>query len=145
MINKFSVPELMHLEQVKIIDIPSHEDSRGILSSIEQNIDIPFEIKRIFYIHDIKGKRGNHAPIDTDEFLIPITGSFYIKVFDKTSSKVFFLNDPTKGLYIPRLIYLEMYDFTENTVCLVLANTPYNPKQYLRTMDDFLSFNERLK
>jgi len=131
----------MDLEQVKLIDIPSHEDGRGILSSIEQNIDIPFNIKRIFYIHHIKGKRGNHAPIDTDEILIPLTGSFYIKLFDKTSSKVFFLNDPTKGLYIPRLIYLEMYDFTENAVCLVLANTKYDPKQYLRTMDDFLSYN----
>ncbi len=132
----------MYIDQVKTIDIPSHEDSRGILSAIEQNIDVPFEIKRVFYIHQIKGTRGNHAPIDTDELLIPITGSFYIKVFDKTSSKVFLLDNPTKGLYIPRLIYLEMYDFTENAVCLVLANTKYDPKQYLRTMDDFLTYIE---
>ncbi len=131
----------MNLEQVKIIDIPSYKDSRGTLSSIEQNDDIPFDIKRVFYVHHIKGTRGEHAPIDTDEVLISVSGSFYVKVYDKTSSKVFFLNDPAKGLYIPRMIYLEMYDFTEDAVCLVLANTRYDAKQYLRTMDDFLSYD----
>jgi len=130
----------MNLDQVKIIDIPSHEDSRGILSSIEQNENVPFDIKRVFYVHHIKGKRGEHAPIDTDEVLISISGSFNVRVFDKTSSKVYLLNDPTKGLYIPRLIFLEMYDFSENAVCMVLANTKYDANKYLRTMDDFLSY-----
>lgn len=130
----------MNIELVKLISIPSHEDSRGMLSSIEQNGDVPFEIKRVFYVHNIKANRGDHAPIDADELLIPVSGSFYVKVFDKNSSKVFFLNDPTKGLYIPRLIYLEMFDFTENAVCLVLANTKYDANKYLRTMDDFLSY-----
>jgi len=130
----------MNIELVKLISIPSHEDNRGILSSIEQNEDVPFEIKRVFYIHHITAGRGDHAPIDTDEMLIPVSGSFHVKVFDKNSSKVFFLNDPTKGLYIPRLIYLEMFDFTENAVCLVLANTKYDSNKYLRTMDDFLSY-----
>jgi hypothetical protein len=134
----------MNLEQVKLIDIPSHEDSRGILSAIEQNIDIPFEIKRIFYIHHIKGNRGDHAPVDTDELLIPISGSFKIKVYDKTSSKVFLLNDITKGLYIPRLIYLEMFDFTENTVCLVLANTHYDAEKYLRTKEGFFAYRKEV-
>lgn len=135
----------MNFEQVKIIDFPSHEDSRGILSSIEQNKDIPFEIKRVFFVHHIKGERGNHAPIDTDEVLIPISGSFYVRVFDETSSKVFFLNDLTKGLYIPRLIFLEMYDFTEDAVCLVLANTKYDETRYLRTKEDFFSYLNKFK
>jgi dTDP-4-dehydrorhamnose 3,5-epimerase-like enzyme len=130
----------MELEQVKLISIPSHEDSRGVLSAIEQNIDIPFEIKRVFYIHHIKGNRGDHAPIDTDEVLIPISGSFKIKVYDKTSSKVFVLDDVTKGLYIPRMIFLEMYEFTENTVCLVLANTNYEADRYIRTKEEFFSY-----
>jgi dTDP-4-dehydrorhamnose 3,5-epimerase-like enzyme len=130
----------MELEQVKLINIPSHEDSRGVLSVIEQNIDIPFEIKRVFYIHHIKGNRGDHAPIDTDEVLIPISGSFKIKVYDKTSSKVFVLDDVTKGLYIPRMIFLEMYEFTENAVCLVLANTRYEADRYIRTKEEFFSY-----
>jgi hypothetical protein len=130
----------MELEQVKLINIPSHTDSRGVLSAIEQNIDIPFEIKRVFYIHHIKGNRGDHAPIDTDEVLIPISGSFKIKVYDKTSSKVFVLDDVTKGLYIPRMIFLEMYEFTENTVCLVLANTGYEGDRYIRTKEEFFTY-----
>ena len=130
----------MNLEQVKIIDIPTHEDNRGILTSIEQNEDIPFDIKRVFYVHHIKGKRGEHAPIDTDEVLIAVSGSFKVRVFDRNSSKVFLLDDPTKGMYIPRLIFLEMYDFTEGAVCMVLANTKYDAEKYLRTMDDFLAY-----
>ncbi|HOY32962.1 MAG TPA: FdtA/QdtA family cupin domain-containing protein [Bacteroidales bacterium] len=133
----------MNLEHVKLIDIPSFEDSRGILSSIEQNIDIPFDIKRIFYVHHITGQRGNHAPMDTDEVLIPVAGSFHIRVYDKTSSKIYLLDNPQKGLYIPHLIYLEMYDFSENSVCLVLANTKYDPDKYLRTMDEYLAYVKR--
>ncbi len=135
----------MQLDQVKLIDLPTHEDSRGILTSIEQNEDIPFEIKRVFYVHHIKGKRGCHAPIDTDEVLIPISGSFYVNVLDGVSSKTFFLNDLTKGLFIPRLIFLEMYDFTEDAVCLVLANTKYDDSRYLRTMEDFTSYFYSIK
>jgi len=134
----------MHLEKVKLIDIPTHADSRGILSSIEQNIDISFEIKRVFYIHHITGNRGNHAPIDTDELLIPISGSFSIRLYDKTSSKVFLMNDITKGLFIPRLIFLEMFDFSENAVCLVLANTKYDANKYLRTKEDFYSYVNKI-
>lgn len=135
----------MNIEQVKILDIPTFEDSRGTLSSIEQNQDIPFEIKRVFYVHHIKGNRGDHAPIDTDEVLIATSGSFYVKVFDETSSKVFFLNEPTKALYIPRMIYLEMYDFTKDAVCMVLANTKFDKTRYLRTKEDFLSYLSKLK
>jgi dTDP-4-dehydrorhamnose 3,5-epimerase-like enzyme len=130
----------MSLEQVKIIDIPSHKDNRGVLSSIEQNKDIPFDIKRVFYIHSITGDRGGHALIDTDQLLIPVSGSFKIRLFDKTSSKVYLLNDTTKGLFIPRLIFLEMFDFTENTICLVLANSNYDINKYINTRDEFLSY-----
>jgi dTDP-4-dehydrorhamnose 3,5-epimerase-like enzyme len=130
----------MNIDQIKLIDIPTHEDCRGVLSSIEQNQDIPFDIKRVFYIHHIKDKRGCHAPIDTNEVLIAVHGSFYVKVFDKTSSKVYFLNDPAKGLYIPRLIFLEMYDFTEDAVCMVLADTSYDAEKYLRTMEDYIAY-----
>ncbi len=133
----------MNLDQVKLIQIPSHEDPRGILSSIEQNIDIPFTIRRIFYIHHIKAERGNHALINTDELLIPMSGSFKIKLYDKTSSKEYLLDDCTKGLYIPRLIYLEMFDFSADAVCLVLANTKFNTKNYLRTLEEFYAFLAR--
>ncbi|MEI6854191.1 MAG: FdtA/QdtA family cupin domain-containing protein, partial [Bacteroidota bacterium] len=86
-----------------------------------------------------------HAPIDTDEVLIPVAGSFYVRVFDETSSKVFFLDNLTKGLFIPRLIFLEMYDFTEDAVCLVLANTHYDGDRYLRTIEDYRAYLKKIK
>lgn len=130
----------MNLDQVKVIDIPSHDDNRGILSSIEEKKDIPIEIKRIFYIHNISEDRGGHANIDTDQILIPVHGSLKIRLFDKFSSNVFSLDDPKKGLFIPRLIYLEMYDFSKDSVLLVLANTEFNNKKYLRSRDEYYSY-----
>ncbi len=130
----------MNIKEVKIIDIPSTEDSRGILSSIEQNQDVPFNIKRVFYIHQIKGSRGGHALINTDQLLLPLCGHFKVKVYDRQHSKVFILNDITKGLYIPRLIFLEMFDFSENAVCMVLANSKYNKNKYLRSLEEFKSY-----
>mgnify|MGYP001243309139 CR=1 FL=1 len=130
----------MNLLEVKLIDIPTHQDERGILSSIEQSVDIPFEIKRVFYVYHIKGNRGYHAPIDTDEVLIPVSGSFHIRLFDKNSSREYFLNDPAKGLYIPRMIYLEMFNFSEDAVCMVLANTSYDSDKYLRSLDEYLAY-----
>jgi dTDP-4-dehydrorhamnose 3,5-epimerase-like enzyme len=135
----------MCIENVRIIDIPSVEDSRGILSSIEQNKDIPIEIKRVFYVHHIVKERGGHAHIDTDQVVIPISGSFKLRVSDKSSSKVFLLNDPKKGLYIPRLIFIEMFDFSEGAVCLTLANTEYDIKRSLRNKEDFLSYVSQFK
>ena len=130
----------MNLEQVKLIEIPSYEDTRGVLTSIEQNQDIPIDIKRIFYMHHILEDRGGHAHIDTDQFIISIFGSFNIKVSDESSSLVFSLNNPKQGLYVPRLVFIEMYDFSQNAVCLVLANTKYDINKSLRTKNDFLSF-----
>jgi dTDP-4-dehydrorhamnose 3,5-epimerase-like enzyme len=130
----------MNLEQVKLIEIPSYEDTRGVLTSIEQNQDIPIDIKRIFYMHHILEDRGGHAHIDTDQFIISIFGSFNIKVSDESSSLVFSLNNPKQGLYVPRLVFIEMYDFSQNAVCLVLANTKYDINKSLRTKNDLLSF-----
>jgi len=130
----------MSLEKVNIINIPSNEDNRGMLSAIEQLTDIPFNIRRIFYLHKITKNRGGHALKNTDELLIAVSGSFRIKLFDGTESKTFLMNDPTKGLYIPRLVFLDMYDFTKDTVCLVLANRKYSANEYLRTPSEFLSY-----
>ena len=135
----------MKLERVKLIDIPTHADDRGQLSAVEEFKEIPFDIQRIFYVHGIKSVRGCHALKDTDELLIPICGSFSVKVYDKDSSKVYCLNDKTKGLLIPRLIYLEMFDFSPDAVCLVLASLPYDNDQYLKSIDDYRTYLSALE
>ena len=130
----------MKVETVYEISFQTNGDSRGYLTAIEQNIDIPFEIKRIFYMHHVTLDRGGHAHIDTDQVIIPIAGSFKVKVFDGVNEDVYILNDCTKGIYTPRLTFCELFDFTEDAVCLVLANTHYDIKMSLRTKDDYLSY-----
>ena len=117
----------MKVETVYEISFQTNGDSRGYLTAIEQNIDIPFEIKRIFYMHHVTLDRGGHAHIDTDQVIIPIAGSFKVKVFDGVNEDVYILNDCTKGIYTPRT-FCELFDFTEDAVCLVLANTYYDIK-----------------
>lgn len=125
----------------KVIDFNTISDVRGSLTSIEgAGIDVPIEIKRVFYMHHITDNRGGHAHIDTDQVLIGISGSFMLKLFDGKETKEFLMNDCTKGVYIPRLIFTDMYDFTPDAVCLVLANTHYDMGKSLRSLDAYLSY-----
>lgn len=123
-----------------IIDFKTISDPRGCLTSIEQLSCIPIDIKRIFYMHHVIEDRGGHAHIDTDQVIIPISGSLKVKTFDGENEEVFELNDCTKGLYTPRLTFCDLYDFSENAVCLVLANTHYDMKMSLRTKEDFINY-----
>ena len=123
-----------------MIDFPTYGDERGILTSIEQNENIPIEIRRIFFMHHVTNDRGGHAHIDTDQVILAISGSFKIKVFNGVNEDIYCLNDCTKGIYTPRLTYCELYDFTPDAVCLVLANTQYDITKSLRTKEDYITY-----
>jgi dTDP-4-dehydrorhamnose 3,5-epimerase-like enzyme len=123
-----------------IFDINTVKDSRGCLSSIEATIDIPIEVKRIFYMHHIDTDRGGHTHIDTDQVLISMSGTFKIRLFDGKNTVEHVMDDCTKGLYIPRLTFIDLYDFSPDAVCLVLANTHYDMKKSLRNMHDYLEY-----
>lgn len=123
-----------------LIDLKTIEDARGFLTAVEGAQDIPFEIKRIFYMHHVSADRGGHALIDTDQVLIPIHGKLMVKLFNGKETEEYLLDDCTKGLYIPRLYFTNMYEFTPETVCLVLASTQYDMSRYLRSMDAYMTF-----
>lgn len=135
----------MNVKTVYEIDLPSFGDKRGILTSLEQNKDIPIEINRIFFMHHITEDRGGHAHIDTDQIIIAISGVFKLRVFDGTNEDVYFLNDCTKGIYIPRMTFCDLYDFSPDGVCLVLANTYYDIKMSLRSRNAFINYLKNLK
>lgn len=101
------------VSEVYWINLPSVHDNRGILTSVESGIDIPFKITRIFYMHHIISERGGHAHIDTDQVVIAISGSFEIELFDGKDKVNYFLADPTRGLYIPRMVFIRLYNFSE--------------------------------
>jgi dTDP-4-dehydrorhamnose 3,5-epimerase-like enzyme len=128
------------IDKIKIINLPSNSDMRGILTSVEASHDIPLEILRIFYMHHIRGDRGGHAHIETDQVVIPVYGSFKVAVFDGENNMVFTMDDATKGLYIPRLLFTELYNFSPGAVCLVLANTHYDIGKSLRNRQEYLNY-----
>lgn len=119
----------------------TNADTRGALTSIEgEGQNIPIDIKRIFYMHHVADDRGGHAHIDTDQVLIGISGSFKLKLFDGKDTVEYVMNDCTKGVYVPRLTFTDMYDFSPDAVCLVLANTHYDMGKSLRSMEAYMNY-----
>lgn len=126
--------------EYKVINFDIKGDERGSLIAIEQNKDIPFDIKRIYYVFDTKKDvpRGFHAHKSLRQILIAVSGSCRIKVDDGETQEIFELNKSNKGLYIGKNLWREMYDFSENCVLLVLASEHYCPNEYIRDYNEFL-------
>lgn len=117
-----------------------HGDERGSLVALEEFNDIPFKIKRVYYMYDTKERvrRGFHAHKSLEQILVCIHGSCKILLDDGSSKKVIYLEKPYEGLYIPNNMWREMYDFSENAVLLVLASDIYKEEDYIRNYEDFL-------
>ena len=127
-------------EKCKIIEFNDLGDERGKLVVIEGNISIPFDIKRVFYIYDSDDTivRGQHANRKTDFVLINVAGKSKVRITDGKEEFVVELNKPMMGVYIPKMIWKDMYDFSPNSVLLVLANTHYDENEYIRNYDEYL-------
>ena len=127
-------------DDIKILSFPEFKDKGGLLTVIEGCKDIPFNIKRVFYIHGVTGVdvRGEHANRYSHFCLINVSGSCKVKVIDYTGqSKVFVLDRPNMGLYLPPMIWKDMYDFTTDAIQLVLSSEYYDSNEYIRNLDDF--------
>lgn len=129
------------MQVVKYVFQP-HGDDRGQLVSLEEYIDIPFEIKRVYYMYDTKEgvRRGFHAHKSLEQILVCIHGSCKILLDSGREKKIVPLEKPYEGLYIANDMWREMYDFTPDTVLMVLASEIYNEEDYIRDYDDFLTF-----
>ena len=127
-------------ELCKYIEFKDFGDERGKLVVIEGGKDIPFEIKRVFYIYgsDSTIVRGCHANIDSEFVLINVAGSSKVKVTDGKDIELVELNKPMSGIYLPKKVWKEMFDFSPDSVLLVLTNTHYNPSEYIRCFDDYI-------
>jgi hypothetical protein len=109
-----------------------------VLTSIEAGMDVPFDVRRVFYMHHVVADRGGHAHRDTDQLCIAIAGRLRIDATDGSGTRSFELTDPSRGLYIPRMIFTRLRDFSPGAVCLVLANTHYDMSRSIRTWEDYL-------
>ncbi len=127
---------------VKMLEFTEKGDERGHLVIVEGMEDIPFDIKRIFYIYgsDKDVVRGQHANRESEFVLINVAGTSKVRVKDgKGNEAIYILNRPHTGIYLPRMIWKDMYDFSEDSVLLCLASTHYDAKEYIRNYDEFLS------
>lgn len=122
------------IEQCKLIEFPQRGDDRGHLVVVEGNQDIPFDIKRVFYIYGSEKDviRGRHANYKSEFVLINVAGTSKVKVDDGEKQKIFHLDRPHIGIYIPKLVWKDMYDFSEDSVLLCLSNEHYDPDEYIR-------------
>ena len=129
----------MSIPLAKWLDIPSFVDERGTLSCIEKSSGLPFEIKRIYYLYNVKSEeeRGYHAHIKLEQLFIPISGSFKIMIDDGSQHVLFEMHSPNKALYVPKMRWRVLSNFTSNAVCLVLASEPYNPQDYIYDYSNF--------
>lgn len=119
-----------------------HGDHRGQLVALEENNEIPFDVKRVYYIYDTgKGvRRGFHAHKCLEQILIAIRGECKIHLDSGYETAEVILNKPTEGLYISNDIWREMYDFSEDAVLLVLASELYDENDYIRDYQKFIQF-----
>lgn len=130
-----------NMNKVQMLEFPQHGDERGHLVIVEGNQDIPFDIKRAFYIYgsDADVVRGQHANRESEFVLINVAGKSKVKVKDGEGNEaIYCLNRPHTGIYLPTMVWKDMYDFTPDSVLLVLASTHYDASEYIRDYDQFV-------
>lgn len=130
----------MDLNQCSIINLPKIVDPRGTLTFLEGGRHIPFEVKRVFYLYDVPGgaERAGHALKRCHQFLIAMSGSFDVSVFNGKEKQKFSLNRSYYGLHLPPMFWREMDNFSSGSVCLVLASECYSEDDYYREYKDYL-------
>ncbi len=128
------------MDNCRIIELASHGDNRGSLTALEKEHNVPFDIKRVYYIYDTKRgvPRGFHAHIELEQLLICVSGSCKIKVDNGKEQEIYELNSPEIALYIGKMLWREMYDFSGGCVLMVIASEYYNPEEYIRDYDKYI-------
>lgn len=132
---------MSNIEKVKMLEFPQRGDERGHLVIVEGGMDIPFEIKRAFYIYgsDATVVRGQHANRQTEFVLINVAGTSKVRVKDGFGTeKIFVLDRPHIGIYLPTMIWKDMYDFSADSVLLCLASEHYIPDEYIRNYEEYM-------
>lgn len=127
------------IENCRYLEFEQKGDERGHLVVVEAMKDVPFEIKRIFYIYgsDRNVVRGKHANFRSEFVLINVSGQSKVKVDDGNNTHIYELNKPHTGVYLPKLIWKEMYDFSDDSVLLVLASEHYDGTEYIRDYEEY--------
>lgn len=121
-----------------------HSDRKGNITVVENNITIPFSVRRTYYLYDVPGgeERGAHAHKELRQLIVAASGSFDVVLDDGRVKRTFTLNRPCQGLLVVPGIWRELRDFSSGSVCLVLASMPYEAKDYIRDYDEFTAYKK---
>lgn len=134
------IKHLMLSNEIKLIKLPKVRDPRGNLTFIEDNAQIPFKIKRTYWIYDVPGgeERGGHAFTNSNELIVPLLGSFNIQTYSGEAYEEFCLNKPDYGIYIPKLTWRKLSHFVTGSICLVLTDTEYDECSYIYDFNEYI-------
>ncbi|HUA78723.1 MAG TPA: FdtA/QdtA family cupin domain-containing protein [Dyella sp.] len=126
--------------EIERVQLQQHGDNRGMLIALEQDRNVPFQIRRVYYLFATKGdvRRGQHAHRHLHQLAIAVRGSVTFLLDDGTGPVEVVLDDPTRGLVLGRMVWRELYDFSDDCVLMVLADQVYDPSDYITNYADFL-------
>lgn len=125
-----------------ILQLPKIHNRAGNITALENNIHLPFDVKRVYYLYDVPAgeERGGHAHRELQQIVIAVSGAFDVLLNDGTNKKIVHLDRPFIGLHIVPGIWRELLNFSSGAVCLVLASLKYDENDYVRNYNDFLSY-----
>lgn len=123
------------------INLPVIKDPRGDLTFVEANRNVPFDIKRVYFLYNVPvdAERGGHAHVRLEQVIFALSGSFRVTLDDGRSKEEHFLRDPRRGLYIKQFVWREIDLFSQGAVCMVLASEYFDEADYFRDYSNFLT------
>ncbi len=132
------------IDDCALLTLPRHSERSGSLTSLENSKDIPFDVKRIFYLYDIPGgeNRGGHAHKECHQMLVAASGAFDVKVSDGKNEKIYRLDRPYYGLHVPPGVWAEELNFSSGSICLVLTSHEFDESDYWRSYGKYLEFKK---
>lgn len=127
-----------------IVKLPQDYSPSGSITALNNGVEIPFDVKRIYYLYDVPGgeNRGGHAHIELQQLIIAASGSFDLTVDDGVAKRTFQLNRPNVGLLMPYGLWRELDNFSSGSICLVLASEEYDEMDYIRDYSKFLIYKK---
>lgn len=134
------------LNDTKLINLNKIENSKGNLTVVHNNKEVPFSVKRVYYLYDVPGgeTRGGHAHRKLEQLIISLSGSFDVLLDDGKERRTIKLNRSYLGLYVPQYVWREIVNFSTGGICLVLASLPYTPEEYIRDYNEFISLKKNI-
>ena len=128
-----------------VIELPRIGNRNGSITALNNGIEIPFDVKRVFYLYDIPGgeSRGAHAHKECHQFLVAVVGSFDVELYDGNVKRTISLNKPHIGLHIPPGVWASEVNFSSSSICLVMASENYSENDYVRSLEVFIDLKKK--